>query len=108
MFIASFSGRLTKDADYRVTDQGRFHCDFTVAVDMWFPGEQEPAVIYVRCTFWGEKDKLAPHLTRGRQVFVVGSCRLSLGQDKGKLYQNVDCNVQQVDLGALPQPKEEK
>lgn len=102
MFVASFDGRLTSDAEMRYTPTGNAVINFTVMTDFYFPGENEPKSMPVRCSIWREAEKLVQNLTKGRQLFIIGDCRFSVYQGKGNIGINIDCNVHRVTLGALP------
>jgi len=65
-------GRIGRDAELRYSPDGKAVCGFSMAVDDGY-GEKK-STIWVRCSLWGDRaDKLAPHLTKGKPVYVEGS-----------------------------------
>jgi single-stranded DNA-binding protein len=102
VIIATIDGRLANDAALNYTDNGSPHVDFDVIANFYVPNENQPGSLSVRCTLWREAENLVQHLTKGRQVFVIGEMRFSIYEGQRKNYINADCNVYKVTLGALP------
>lgn len=68
----SLIGRIGKDAELRYSQDGKPVCSFSVAVDDGYSDKK--STIWVRCSLWGERaEKLAPHLTKGKPVYVEGN-----------------------------------
>jgi single-strand DNA-binding protein len=68
-------GNLTRDAEVKATRTGSAFVKFSVAVNKWRKdatgGSEVP--MYFDCTMWGDRGpKIAPYLTRGKQVTVQG------------------------------------
>ena len=82
----TIAGRCTKDAEVRRTQDGTEVAGFSVAVDDGFG--QNKSTLFFDCSIWGKRaDKLAPMLTKGKQVTVSGD----LGQREynGKTYLTI-------------------
>jgi len=82
----TIAGRCTKDAEVRRTQDGTEIGGFSVAVDDGFG--QNKSTLFFDCSIWGKRaDKLAPMLTKGKQVTVSGD----LGQREynGKTYLTI-------------------
>lgn len=76
-------GRLGKDAELRYTGSGTPVAGFSAAVDSGYGDNKQ--TLWLDCSLWGKRgESLAPHLTKGKQVFVQGE----LGQREynGKTY----------------------
>jgi single-strand DNA-binding protein len=72
---AAFTGRLGKDAELRVTRDGKPWESFNLAVDT--TKDSEAGTAWVRVAFFADTvGALAPRLVKGAQVFCEG--RLSL------------------------------
>jgi len=102
VFIGSFDGRLARDAEQKNTPNGNRLFSFVVMTEFCFPGKEEPVALGIDCTIWGDRESLLPHMTKGRQVFVVGDCRFSVYNHQGGTGLNLECNVHRVTFGALP------
>lgn len=79
----TIAGRCTKDAEVRNTQDGKQVAGFSVAVDDGYG--QNKSTMFFDCSVWGVRaEKLAPMLTKGKQVTVSGD----LGQREynGKTY----------------------
>lgn len=79
----TIAGRCTKDAELRNTQDGKQVAGFSVAVDDGYGANK--STMFFDCSVWGARaDKLAPMLTKGKQVTVSGD----LGQREynGKTY----------------------
>lgn len=74
MSVAEF-GRIGRDAELRYTGSGDAVCSIPVAVDYGRKGQDgnRPSQWY-EVTLWGKQaEALAEYLTKGKQVFFVGS-----------------------------------
>ena len=74
MSVAEF-GRIGRDAELRYTGSGDAVCSIPVAVDYGRKGQdgKNPCQWY-DVTLWGKQaEALAQYLTKGKQVFFVGS-----------------------------------
>tara|TARA_Y100000361_G_scaffold77543_1_gene68641 strand:- start:276 stop:680 length:405 start_codon:yes stop_codon:yes gene_type:complete len=104
----SFSGNLGKDAEVRHTPNGNAVCKFMVAVKSGW-GKNEKTT-WVSCSIWKERgEKIAPALTKGTLVMVVGE--LSLNEYTNKQGENksiVSVNVQDIQIAKSDRPVEQK
>lgn len=67
---STFSGRLTRDSELRVTKSGSKILSFSVAVEE-YRKDAENYVNYFDCVMFGSRaEKLEPHLKKGRKVSV--------------------------------------
>ena len=97
------AGRLGRDADLkpRSGDSTRGNgsvCNFSVAVDVGFGDKKK--TLWIACAIWGERaEKLAPYLTKGTAVTVVGDFDLRQYEKKDKTAgAEITCNVQRITL----------
>lgn len=108
-------GRLTRDAEKKVTHDGRSILNFSIANnhsvnkgDHW---EDEP--YFFNCTLFGKQaDSLAQYMTKGRQIALRGSLRqTSWTAETGQTVSRVDIVVASLQLLASPasqqQPQEQ-
>jgi single-strand DNA-binding protein len=80
------AGRCTKDAEVRSTQKGEQVAGFSVAVDDGYGANK--STIFFDCSLWGARaDKLAPMLTKGKQVTVSGD--LGMREHNGKTYLTI-------------------
>lgn len=79
----TIAGRCTKDAEVRNTQDGKQVAGFSVAVDDGWGANK--STMFFDCSVWGARaDKLAPMLTKGKQVTVSGD--LGQREHNGKTY----------------------
>lgn len=82
-------GRLTKDAELRMTQNGVAVASFTLAVDRRFAKEGQQQTDFINCVaFRNTAEFIAKHFTKGRMICVAGSLqsRTWEGQDGKKNY----------------------
>lgn len=88
-------GHLGRDAELKVAG-GSPLAEFSLAVTTKRKGDQSTA--WYRCQLWGTRaEKLAPHLTKGKAVLVVGE--LVPREYKGRndeMRTSLDVNVQTI------------
>ena len=77
-------GNLTADPVSNTTPNGKFVCNFTVAVNRRKQQNQEhPEADYFRCAVWNALgENCAKYLAKGRKVAVVGAVQVRTFQDK--------------------------
>lgn len=85
------SGRLTRDADVRMTQKGAAVCGFDVAVNRRYmdsvSGEWKDDVAYVPVSLFGQQaDRLKDRLKKGAPVVVDG--RINMNEFTDKAGQN--------------------
>lgn len=90
----SISGRLAADAEVRYAPSGDAVCEFRVADDVGY-GEKK-TTNWWRCSAW-KKDKLAPYLTKGKEVTVFGSVELRKWTNKEGVEQ-LSCDIRVNDV----------
>ncbi len=92
----TIAGRIGKDPEQRVLQDGTSVLSFSVADDQ---GKDKPA-IWWRCSLFGKRaDALAPYLTKGSPVTVVGTVTEREYTDKdGQQRKSMDVRVQEVAL----------
>ena len=76
----SLAGRLTADAETRFTQSGKPVSNFTLAVDRLKYGDNKETD-FIYCTLWN-RENLAPYLTKGKAIGVIGSIRAENYEDK--------------------------
>jgi single-strand DNA-binding protein len=110
------TGRLTKQAELRITSEGQGICNFTLAVqrDYKDANGDRPAD-FINCVLFGSKDnekcratKLVDYLNQGTQVNVTArlQSRSYENQDGFKVYVT-EAVVQEIYLLSQPQEKQE-
>jgi single-strand DNA-binding protein len=107
MNIATFTGRLGRDADSRTTPSGKQVVNFSLAVDERRGGEKQ--TLWVSCGLWGERgQKLAQYLLKGSVVSVAGPVRVETYTNKaGEATAKLCCMVNDISLhgGQNQEPK---
>ena len=95
---ATFAGRLGHDASLRSTPDGKPVLNFSLAVDTGWGDRRE--TLWIDCTLWGERgEKLAPHLSKGKQLTVAGDVGLRTWDKRdGSAGAALTCNVQRLTL----------
>lgn len=99
MNIYTFTGRLGRDAEQRVTQSGTSICSFTVAVDYGY-GDNK-GTNWIRCSLFGKRAEggLPKYLVKGTQVAITGELRIREYDDKdGNKRTSVEVNVDNLDL----------
>ena len=102
--ILSITGRLTKDAEEKVSKNGKFFLQMDVAVNTGFGDNQRTS--FIRVTKWGDSGKkLLVYLTKGTQVSVSGEMYIDKykNADTGKEYTNVMLTAQQFNFFTTPE-----
>ncbi len=95
----SIVGRLGRDAERRVTTNGKAVLQFTVADDVGF-GDKK-STNWWRCSLWGAQaeSKLIDYLVKGAQVVVFGEAAVSEFTDKdGAKRTSTDIRVANIQL----------
>lgn len=85
MINVTIAGRLGKDAEIRQTN-GNSVCSFSVAADVGFGDNKQSH--WFNCSMWGKRgEAIAPYLTKGTQVTVIGE--FSEREYQGKQYKEL-------------------
>jgi single-strand DNA-binding protein len=94
----SFTGNLGGDAESRFTPKGEAVVSFSVAVKSGFG--DKATTTWARCQLWGKRgESVAPYLTKGQLVGVVGELTVQSYQDKqGQTKTSVDVRVNDLTL----------
>ncbi len=95
----SFTGRLTRDAEFRSTPTGLSILKFSVANNTGFGDKQKTN--FVNCTLFGKRaeGELHHHLVKGKEVAVSGELNLETYTRKdGSNGASLECKVNSVDL----------
>ncbi len=91
--ITSGVGRIGKDAVTRRTQKDESVTGFSLALDSGFGDSKQ--TLWFDCSGWGKRyEAVAPYLTKGSQVFVVGE--LGEREHEGKTYKTL--RLQTLDL----------
>jgi single-strand DNA-binding protein len=97
MIVATVSGNLGQDAELKTTPGGDAVLSFSVASTDKV--KQEKVTTWIRATIWGKRaSSLAPFLTKGTRVCVVGQINLREYTSQGEKKTSVDMRVDQLDL----------
>ena len=92
MQLITISGNLGRDAEMRTAGDNEV-CSFSVGVKQGY-GDRASSN-WFRCNLWGKRGQtLAPYLTKGTKVVVVGE--LTIGEYQGK--PSYDIRVSEVEL----------
>ena len=66
----NFIGNLTRDPEGRNTTNGKYVCNFTIAVQKRFKRDE---AIFIRVNAWGKNgENCTQYLSKGKKVFVSG------------------------------------
>jgi len=94
-----FTGRLTRDAEFRSTPSGLSILNFTVANNTGYGDKQKTN--YVNCTIFGKRaeGRLKDLLKKGQEVAVSGELNMEqFTKRDGSKGASLECNVSSVDL----------
>ena len=108
MNLCIFSGRITKDAETRHTNNGTAITSFSLAVDSGFGDRKRTD--FINCKAF-KREALGAHLTKGKPVMVSGEYQEEKWEKDGQKHSRVvilcrDIDFQQGDKGngaAAPQ-----
>ena len=79
--VWAITGRLTKDAEYRMLASGKGLLTFNVAVNTGW-GEYKKTT-FAKVQQWGDRGaKLAPYLTKGKLIATAGTLTVSSWQGR--------------------------
>lgn len=96
--VWAITGRLTKDADYRVLAGGKALLSFNVAVNTGW-GEYKKTT-FAKVQQWGERgSKLAPFLKKGKLIATAGTLTINTWKDKeGVEHQDLVIDTNNIQL----------
>lgn len=87
MNVITIAGRIGKDAEIRMTGNGKAVASFSVADDQG----RDKGTIWWNCQLWGERgEKLSQYLLKGSSVTVTGN--VTEREYEGKKYYDVRVN----------------
>lgn len=71
-------GRLVRDPEVRYTNTGKVVCQFTIAVDRPFTGQEgQKEADFIPVVIWGKQaETLGNNLTKGQRVLVEGRLQI--------------------------------
>lgn len=94
----AFTGRLTKDAEYKTLASGKGLLVANVAINTGFGDYKK--TLYAKVQQWGESGQnIAKYLTKGTLVASVGEVSLnSWTNQEGKTYTDVQIDVRSIQL----------
>jgi single-strand DNA-binding protein len=82
----TIAGRLTRDPELRVLPKGTPVCQFGVAVNRTWIGEdkqKKEEVTFLDVEAWGKTaETIAKHFTKGRQIYLEGRIKIDQFDDK--------------------------
>ncbi|MFC2293781.1 MAG: single-stranded DNA-binding protein [Kingella oralis] len=92
------AGRFTKNAETRVTPNGKYITTFSLAENTYQNGEQTTQ--FYDCQLWGERgQKLAQHIQKGGNATVTGSLQIRKYTDRqGTERTAIEINVNDIAL----------
>lgn len=82
----TIAGRLTRDPEVRVLPKGTPVCQFGIAINRTWKGDdgqkkEEVTFLDVEC--WGKTaETIAKHFTKGRQIYIDGRLKVDQFEDK--------------------------
>jgi len=101
----SIAGRITKDAETKQFDNSSI-TRFTLAVERPKYKDKEKETDFIDCSIWNA-DKLAPHLTKGKPIAVIGELQTRGLEDKnGNKRKAAEVKVDRVSF--LPDSKRDR
>ena len=84
--IVCLIGRLTENANVSTTKNGGSMCNFNIEVERRTEGESDVLAIQ----YYGKNtDKIAPYMTKGRQVSIKGRLKVDSWDYNGKQYSKL-------------------
>lgn len=87
--VVTMVGRLTKDAELKFTADGKGIASFSLAIN----GYKKDEAYFFFCKKWNA-EKLAVHLTKGKQVAITGELRQERWEKDGQRQSMIVINVQ--------------
>ena len=73
MNIAIMTGRLTRDPEVRVTQNGNSVATFSLAVDRRYKKEGQPTADFISCVAWGRTaETIGQYCAKGKKIGVEG------------------------------------
>lgn len=85
------TGRVTKDAQIKTFESGRSVVNFNVVKNHYYKNNEGKRVArsqYFQCSFW-RTTKIAPYITKGQIIELVGESQADVYNDKDGIAQPV-------------------
>lgn len=105
-------GRIGNDAEVREANSGNTVINFNVAVsERWKnkEGEKQEKTTWYRCSWWIKNTTISQYLTKGTQVYVMGTAKAEAYTNKdNEIVVNEGINVRSLELlggGGEPTPE---
>ena len=99
MWVSTVSGNVGGDGEIRVLAKGDPVLNFSVAhSDKDRDGKE--TTTWIRCAIFGKRaEALAPHITKGKSVTVVGAMSIRMFEAQGEKRHSVEMKVDQLAFG---------
>jgi len=91
------SGRLTRDAELKYSQQGTAVLHLSIAHNEWYKGE-EKAHFFDGVMFGEYAEKIAPKLTKGAQVWVAARLQQNRWESNGEKRSKVELMIREVGI----------
>lgn len=93
-------GRLTKDVELKVTQNGKYICSFSLAVNRIGNKDGEKQADFINCVAWSKTaETLKNYTSKGNQIGVQGRIQTRNYEDKnGKKVYLTEVMVERIDL----------
>ena len=107
----SLTGRVTRDAELRVTPNGANVCSFGVASNRWYKKGEEfvEDTLFLDVTLWGlAAENKTPQLKKGALIYLVGRLQLDQWEKDGNKHSKISCVAQTVSVGKLQSENKDK
>lgn len=108
-------GRLTRDPDMKMTQNGKKMATFVLAVDRPYRGQDgERSADFIRCICYERTAELVEkYLAKGRKLAVEGHIHTGSYQNDGKMVYTTDVSCDRIEFvesssAAQPQGKKEE
>ena len=97
----NFTGRITKDAELKTSQNNKSYCYFCIAVDDGKDADGNKATNFIDCIAYNSQAEfLANYIKKGDLLGVTGRLHVTLNEDKdgNKTLVNADCKELRIDL----------
>lgn len=93
-------GRLTKDIELKKTQNGKSHCNFTIACDRRFKnadGSRETD--FISCVAWGQTAEfVSKYFSKGSRIAAIGSIQTRTSEKDGQKTYYTEVIVDEVEF----------
>lgn len=99
MNVCVISGRLTRSAELKYTENGKAMASFSVAVNRMKKEDGSSVADFFNCQMWGKyAESLFPYLNKGKEVTVRGSIYFYNYEKDGEKKTWTYLNVEKLDM----------